>query len=493
MSRTVMVFFCLLAVGLPLFGQADAKPKLVAEKNVRTEHSVTIGGQKISYVADAGTLPIKAEDGKVTANIFFVSYTRPAKDLATRPITFCFNGGPGSSSVWLHLGAFGPRRVQLTPKGEAPAPPGRVVENADSILDVTDLVFIDPVSTGYSRAADAKDAKQFHGVEEDIRSVGEFIRLYMTREGRWESPRFLAGESYGTTRAANLVNHMQNRYGMYFNGVVLLSTVLNFETLIFNEGNDLPYILFLPSYTATAYFHNRLGARNGTLAEVVQQAKAFAEGPYTVALMKGSQISDDEAAAVAKQMAELTGLSEAYIRKSHLRVEAQHFMAELLRDKGLVIGRFDSRITGMAGKRIEERPEYDPSYTAVQGPFTDALNDYMRRVLDFRSDLTYEILTSRVQPWNYANAATNRYLNVAPALREALTKNPHLRVFQGSGYYDLATPLLATDYTFSHLGGSKELTSRVTTAYYEGGHMMYTHLPSLRKLHADVTTFIQGK
>ncbi len=493
MSHVLLVVLCFVYSAMPLFGQASAKTKPVAEQHSRTEHTVTIGGQKVSYVANAGMMPLKTEEGKVTANIFFVAYTRPMKDVANRPITFCFNGGPGSSSVWLHLGAFGPRRVQLTPKGEAPAPPGRLVDNADSILDVTDLVFIDPVSTGYSRATEEKNAKQFHGVEEDIRSVGDFVRLYMTREGRWESPRFLAGESYGTTRAANLVNYMQNRYGMYFNGIVLVSTVLNFATIRFDDGNDLPYILFLPSYAATAYFHQRLGAHKDGLAEVVRQAKAFAEGPYTRALMKGSTIADDEAAAVAKQMAELTGLSEAYIRKSHLRVEAQHFMAELLRDKGLVVGRFDSRITGLAGKRIETRPEYDPSYSAVQGPFTDALNDYMRRELEFRSDMNYEILTGRVQPWDYAKVATNRYLNVAPALREALMKNPHLRVFQASGYYDLATPLLATDYTFSHLGGSKELTSRITTAYYEGGHMMYTHLPSLRKLHADVTAFIQGK
>ncbi len=490
MASLGLVFAALLPLAARSGGEGKGRKEEVKEQVARSTHEVSIAGKKFSYEAVAGTLALKEEDGKTSASLFYVAYTRPGADPATRPITFCFNGGPGSSSVWLHLGAFGPKRVKLTEAGDAPPPPATLVANADSILDRTDLVFIDPVSTGYSRAADEKNAKQFHGVEEDIKSVGEFIRLYATRHGRWQSPRFLAGESYGTTRAANLVNHMQNRHGMYFNGVILVSTVLNFGTLRFEEGNDLPYILFLPSYTATAWFHKRLEpALLADLRRAVNEAEQFALGEYARALLLGSQLPDDRAAEVARRLARLTGLSEGYVRKSNLRVEAQRFMRELLRDQGLTVGRFDSRITGRDGNDVAERPDFDPSYAAVQGPFTGALNQYVRGELGFASDLEYEILTGRVQPWNYARVASNRYLNVAPALREALEKNRHLRVFQASGYYDLATPYLATDHTFRHLG-RKELAKRVTTAYYEGGHMMYTHLPSLHRLREDLVRFI---
>jgi carboxypeptidase C (cathepsin A) len=495
MNRKLAVpIVTLLVLALPVRVSAGGDAKGLKDQTSLTKHSVTIAGAKIDYEATAGTLVLKEEDGKATASIFYIAYTRPGADLAKRPITFCFNGGPGSSSVWLHLGAFGPKRVKITEAGDAPPPPARLVPNEDSILDLTDLVFVDPVSTGFSRAADEKNAKQFHGVDEDIGAVGQFIRLYTTRHNRWQSPKFLAGESYGTTRAANLVNHMQNRHGMSFNGVVLISTVLNFQTIRFEEGNDLPHILFLPSYAATAWYHKRLDDKlQADLRGTLDQAERFAQGPYAQALMKGNKLGEKEAEDVTRAMARLTGLSEAYIRRSHLRVQGQRFMRELLRDQGTIIGRFDGRITARDGNDVAERPDFDPSYAAVQGPYTGALNQYVRGELRFESDLNYEILTGRVQPWNYGRAATNRYLNVAPALREAMTKNPYLRVFQASGYYDLATPYLATDYTFSHLGGNKELPRRVTTAYYEGGHMMYTHLPSLHKLRADLVKFLEGK
>jgi carboxypeptidase C (cathepsin A) len=494
MRKTMLPFALLLTAALPLIAQPGGDAKAGKEQVSRTKHTVAIGGTKVEYEAVAGTMQLKEEDGKATANIFYVAYTRVGTDAKARPITFCFNGGPGSSSVWLHLGALGPKRVPFGEHGEPLPPPVALVDNAESILDQTDLVFIDPVSTGYSRAADEKNAKQFHGVEEDIQSVGEFIRLFTTRNGRWQSPRFLAGESYGTTRAANLVNHLQNRHGMNFNGVALISSVLNFQTILFTDGNDLPYILFLPSYTATAWYHKRL--EKGLQADfhkALDEAVRFAETDYTLALMKGSKLSAAEAAATAKQVARLSGLSEGYVLKSNLRVEAQRFMRELLRDQGLTVGRFDSRITGKDANDVGERPDFDPSYAAVQGPYTAALNQYLRGELKFESDLAYEILTGRVQPWNYGKSATNRFLNVAPALREAMTKNPYLRVFVASGYYDLATPFMATDYTMTHLGGGPAVAARVTTAYYEGGHMMYTYEPALKQLRADLAKFLTAR
>ena len=392
---------------------------------VESKGEVAVDGKKIAYRATAGTLPLKEEDGKQTAKMFFVAYTKDGvPDASKRPITFCFNGGPGSSSVWLHLGAFGPRRVLLSNEGEALPPPAKLIDNEWSILDLTDLVFIDPISTGYSRAAEPKNAKHFHGVEEDVQSVGEFIRLYATRYERWKSPKFLAGESYGTTRAAALAGWLQDKLGMRLNGVLLVSSVLNFQTLRFDEGNDLPYSLFLPTYTATAWYHKKLDKtlladQRKTLAE----AQKFAEGEYTLALTKGNRLSDGERHAVAAKLARLTGLSEEYVLRSKLRIEALRFMRELLRDQGRTVGRYDSRLKGKSLDDVGERPDYDPSYAAVQGPFSAALYSYVRGELKYKSDLPYEVLTGRVRPWNYGPGGTNRYLNVAPTLRRAMTEN----------------------------------------------------------------------
>jgi carboxypeptidase C (cathepsin A) len=499
MTRRLTCLFVLLA--LPALARAQAapdkappekpsKPEPPKETVSETSGDVFIDGKKVEYRATAGTLPIKDDDGKTTANIFYVAYTKTNEPAKGRPITFCFNGGPGSSSVWLHLGALGPRRVQLTDEGEAPKPPAKLVQNEFSILDLTDLVFIDPVSTGYSRPVEPKDAKQFHGYQEDLQSVGEFIRLYATRNERWDSPKYLAGESYGTTRAAALAGHLQDRVGMRVNGIVLLSAVLNFQTLAPGEGNDLPYALYLPTYAATAWYHKN-GGKTSTddLHKLLDESQRFAEGDYTLALMKGSRLGDDDRKAVAQKMARLTGLSEEYVLRANLRVDPGRFRSELLRDKGKTVGRYDSRLLGTDLDAVGERPEYDPSYSAVQGPFTEALNEYVRDNLKYKSDLPYEILSGRVQPWNFGQAANNRYLNVAPVLRRAMTENRSLRVFVANGYYDLATPYFATRYTFDHLG-DKALAGRVTMAYYDAGHMMYINKPSLARLKEDVAKFM---
>jgi carboxypeptidase C (cathepsin A) len=469
--------------------KAEPGPEHLSE----TQHTITLNGTKLEYKATAGTLTLKDDAGKPTASVFFIAYTKAGvEDLRKRPITFAFNGGPGSSSVWLHLGALGPKRVPVGDVGESVAPPYRLVENESTLLDLTDLVFIDPVSTGYSRPAPGQDAKQFHGVQEDVQSVGEFIRLYVTRFQRWPSPKFLAGESYGTTRAAGLVAHLQDRDGMDFNGVVLVSSVLNFETLRFDEGNDLPYILYLPSYTATAWYHKKLSAElQADLRKTLAEAEQFAEGDYTLALMKGSKLTPEARKEAAHKLARYTGLSEDYVLRSNLRIEAMRFMKELLRGERRTAGRYDSRFTGTDLDAVGEQSEYDPSYAAVQGPYTATFNAYVRSELKYERDLPYEILTGRVQPWNFGNAR-NRYLNVAGSLRQAMTKNRDLRVFVASGHYDLATPFAATDYTFDHLGLDAGLADHVTMAYYEAGHMMYLHKPSLQKLKKDLAAFYRS-
>lgn len=468
-------------------------PPAVKESVSRTQHSITLNGAKFDFEATAGTMPLKDEEGKVQANIFYIAYTKKGADPETRPITFCFNGGPGSSSVWLHLGVFGPRRVAMTDFGDALAPPAKLIENDASILDLTDLVFIDPVSTGYSRAADEKNAKQYHGVQEDLQSVAEFIRLYVTKNNRWSSPKFLAGESYGTTRAAGLAGYLQSRLGMRLNGIILVSSVLDFGTIRFDDGNDQPFIFYLPTYTATAWYHKKLDpALQADLKKTLAEVEQFATGDYAAALRAGLGLTDAQRKEIAAKVARYTGLSPEYVLRSNLRIEGQRFMRELLRDRGQTVGRYDSRYLGRDSTDVADRPEYDPSYTAVQGSFTEAFNNYVRNGLKFESDLPYEILSGRVQPWNYGTA-TNRYLNMTPTLRTAMTANPDLRVFVANGFYDLATPYAATQYTFNHLGPDRKTLDRVTMGYYEGGHMMYLHKPSRDKLKSELAAFFAGK
>ncbi len=469
--------------------QESPPPK---EEKIQTKHTVVIQGQAVPYTATAGAYLLKDEEGKPKATLFYVAYTRDdVTDVQSRPVTFSFNGGPGSSSVWMHLGMLGPRKVHLDQEGNVPPPPYRLEENPFSLLDVTDLVFIDPVSTGYSRPVPGEKADQFHNFEKDIESVGEFIRLYTTREQRWLSPKFLIGESYGTTRAAGLAGFLQDRHGMLFNGIMLVSAILNFQSASFHPGNDLPYILFLPSYTAAAWYHQRLEpALQEDLRRTLDEVEAFARSEYTLALMAGDALPQEERAAVVQKLARYTGLSPEYVDRSNLRIQIMRFVKELLRDQRRTIGRLDSRFTGIDRDAVGEFFEYDPSYTQIQGIFTATLNDYLRRELGYESDLTYEILTSLYKSWDYSKFQ-NQYLNVAETLRQAMSKNPFLQIFVANGYYDLATPYFATEYTFDHLSLDPSLRPNVRMGYYEAGHMMYVHPPSLARIKEDLASFVR--
>ncbi len=471
----------------------EKKPPVPEEKTSQSKHSARIGGQEIKYTATAGTILLKLEDGTPKASVFYVAYTRDdAPDASQRPVTFAFNGGPGSSSVWLHLGALGPRRVQMGDVGNLLPPPYKLVDNESSLLDVTDLVFVDPVSTGYSRAVPGEPPKQFHGIEEDVQSVGDFIRLWTTRNKRWPSPKFLAGESYGTTRAAGLSGYLQSRYGMYLNGILLISAILNFQTAEFDPGNDLPFILYLPTYTAIAWYHKKLPPDlQSDLQKAIAESRQFAVGDYADALMAGDALPTERRAAIAQKLARLTALSQQFVEESNLRVKIPDFTKELLRRERRRVGRLDGRFSGPVLEGGDGYASVDPSYAAILGPYTGVLNDYVRNDLKFESDLPYEILTGRVQPWNYA-PYENRYVDVAVTLRNAMTLNPHLRVLVAKGYYDLATPFFAADYTFDHLNLDPSLRSHLSGSYYEAGHMMYVHPASLAKLKQDVAQFLRS-
>lgn len=468
-----------------------------------TYHSVEIDGRTVHYQATAGTIVLaEGKNHEPAARIFFVSYRKtegpvgegkaPAfPDPATRPITFSFNGGPGSSSVWLHLGVFGPRRVDHADDfGNPGPPPHRVVPNEFSLLDKSDFVFIDPVSTGYSRAQGDKSEKAYHGVNEDIASVAEFIRLYLGRENRWASPRFIAGESYGTTRAAGLALELENVHGIATNGVVLISAVLNFQTISFDAGNDLPHVLYLPSFAAVAHFHEKLRPelQRRTLADLLPEVEAFAAGEYALALMKGSAIPEEEADTIAERVAAYTGLSPEYVRRVNLRPDMPRFPKELLRDRGLTVGRLDARYTAADRDDGGATTEFDPSMVAIRSIYTESFNDYLRRELRYDSDLRYEILTS-VWPWSFRGRGDNRYTNVAESLRGAMQRMPFMRVFVASGYHDLATPYFAAEYTVNHLMLRPELRANVEIHEYEAGHMMYTARPELAKLRRDLGSF----
>ena len=472
----------------------EDKKQQSSSSSAVTTHTITISGKELSYEATAGTIELKGEDGKEKAKVFYVAYiAKDVKDKSKRPLTFSFNGGPGSSSVWLHLGVFGPRRVTMNRDGTAPPPPAHLQDNDYSILDKTDLVFIDPVTTGYSRAIPHDKAKNFHGVSQDIESVGDFVRLYTTRNKRWASPKYIAGESYGTTRAAGLVAHMADRYGMFFNGIILVSAVLQFQTIRFTPGNDLPYILFLPTYTATAWYHKLLPAelQGLPLAKVVQRARDFAEGPYASALLKGSRLKGTERSEMVKHVAQFIGLDEDYVKDSDLRIPLFRYTKEILRSKNLLVGRMDSRLTGLSIDPINDVASYDPSLSTFIGHFGGALNHYVRSELDFESDLPYEILTGKVHPWDWGHYK-NQFVDVATSLRQAFCPNPGLRVFVANGYYDGATPFFATEYTFDHMSLPEQLSGNVTMRYYEGGHMMYSNEQSLIKLKKDLADWLSN-
>ncbi|HEX9163011.1 MAG TPA: peptidase S10 [Thermoanaerobaculia bacterium] len=497
--KTFLGFILLLfSSTLPAYAQdkpAEHKPPAAdAPKDniATTQHTVRVGSETIAYTARAGTIVIKDEESTPRASMFFVSYTKDGADPATRPITYTFNGGPGSSAIWLHMGAFGPKRVNYRDdEGHPAAPPYHLVDNENSLLDITDLVFIDPVTTGFSRAIPFKDAGKFHGVKEDIESVGDFIRLWTTRYNRWSSPKYIAGESYGTTRAAGLSGYLQGE-GMYINGIVLISSILNFGTAEFDSGNDLPYVLFLPTYAATAWYHHKLAPdlESQTVDQVAAEAERFALGEYNDALMLGDRISDAARKDIVAKLARLTGLSSDYVDRANMRIRIDRFDKELLRDKRRTVGRLDSRFTGIDLDSAGERPEFDPSMAAIRGEYTAVFNDYVRRELKFESDLPYEVLTGKVRPWSY-DSANNRYVDVGETLRGAMSSNPYLRVFVANGYYDLATPFAATKYTFARMGLDPEVRKNLSMDFFAGGHMMYIDRAAHAKLKKDIADFMR--
>ena len=474
----------------PAASPSTAPPFDGPETPVVTKHELRAGGKTLRYTATTGFLPIRNAQGEIDARMFFIAYTLDGvADPASRPLTVSFNGGPGSSSVWLHLGALGPKRVAMNDDGTMPAPPYRLIDNEATWLDQTDLVFVDPVGTGYSRPSKADQGSRFWGVQGDIQSVGEFIRLYVTRYGRWTSPLFMVGESYGTTRAAGLAGHLIDR-GIAFNGILLVSSILNFQTARFTVGNDLPYVLFLPTYTATAFHHKKLAPDlQRDLAATLKEAEAWASGEYTTALARGSALTGPARVAIADKLARYTGLSRDYVERANLRIEIQRFCKELLRAEGRTVGRLDSRFVGVDRSGVADEPDFDPSLAAIRPPYTAALNDLVRRTLGFQSDVPYHILGGGIGTWDWGSAGSG-FTDTGDALRDAFAKNPHMRVFVGSGYFDLATPYFATEYTLDHLGLPGDLAARITRRYYRAGHMMYIDVNELAGLRKDVAAFI---
>jgi carboxypeptidase C (cathepsin A) len=481
---------CAVAMGEPGPTSEPSTRGSGADNISLTHHELTLAGVKLQYDARAGTIALKDEQGKAKASFFFVSYTKqPQAEPRDRPITFVFNGGPGAAAVWLHLGTAGPRRVALGPDGIPTPPPHGLIENDQTWLDATDLVFIDPVGTGFSRPAEGQKASDFYGVENDIDSVADFIRLYLTRYERWDSPKFLAGESYGTTRAAGLSQHLLDRYGIDLNGIILISTVLNFQTLIPSDGNDLPYALYLPSYTSIALYHHKIQTANEDA--LLQEVENYASHEYLDALAKGGNLPADARADVVAHLARYTGLDPDLIDKANLRINPDLFRKKLLNDQRLIIGRYDARITGLDPNPAANNPEYDPSYSLYLPVYAAAFNDYVRRELNYESDLDYEVLSEKVDPWDFGIApGAMGYLNVTSALRTAMLENPNLKVLVCSGYDDLATPFFGTRYTFDHLDLTDRLRANVTQTFYHSGHMIYHNPDELRALKQNIATFI---
>ncbi len=473
----------------PGVGRYEVAP-VTAPPPAQTSHLARIDGKEIKYTATAGTLPIRLDDGKVAAQMFFVAYTKDGEDRKTRPVSFLYNGGPGSASVWLHMGSFGPKRAQMADEGFQPAPPYQLVENDNSLLDVSDLVFVDAIDTGFSRVVAGINNAQFHDQEGDIRAFGEFIAAYLGAYGRWPSPKFLIGESYGTIRSAGLSQELQTRHGIELNGIVLLSSLLTYQTLSPAPDNDVAYAVQIETFAATAWYHKRLPAdlQQKPLKQVVDESRTFAFGEYMQALTKGNTLTDAERKATADKLARFTGLSAGFILNANLRVDSGRFRKELLRDKRLVVGRLDGRFTAVDADAAGERQEFDPSNTALSGPYVAMFQDYVRNTLKWESDLHYPT-SGNVRPWGYVQ---NAYMDKTDALRQTMAKNPFLKVFVVCGYYDMATYVGGAEFNFTHLAYDKAITDRVSFGYYEGGHMMYIRPSAHKALKQETAAFIKG-
>ena len=476
----------------PAQGQQNAtRPMPPPEEKLSiTHHSARIAGQQIDYTATTGNYVMKADDGTPLASVFFVAYTKDGvQDVSKRPIAFSYNGGPGSASLFVHMG-FGPRRVVLTPDGHGMPAPYSIVDNEDSFLDATDIVFVDAISTGYSRPAPGENPNQFHGLTEDANAFANFIRLYITRNLRWDSPKYLVGESYGTMRSGALSGALEQRYQIYLSGIVLVSTVLNYQTLRPGPGNDLGYLAYFPTYATTAWYHHLLSPdmQKMSVEQVAQQAREFADGEYATALMKGDALSPADHQKTVQQIARLTGLSTKYIEETNMRINPRRWFKELERDKRRTIGRLDSRFEGIDVDAAGEGAEYDASEASYEGAFVACYEDYLRRELKFETDAEM-FVSGQVQPWSYPQ---NSYADSSETLRAAMSRQTYLKVLVVAGYYDVATAFHGVEYTVNHMNLEPAIRKNISFAYYESGHMVYIDEKAHAKLHKDVAEFINS-
>lgn len=479
-------------------------PAPLQERLVSTDHRLRLGQRTLDYSVTCGTLLLREDehdkDGQRSADkpraaMFFIAYTLKNTDGGPpRPLTFSFNGGPGSSSVWLHLGILGPQRVATDEMGNAPPPPYALVDNEHTLLTESDLVFIDPIGTGHSRMAEGEKATEFHEYQRDLDSIAEFIRLYLTRFGRWGARKYLIGESYGTTRAAGLTHHLQDKHDIFLNGVMLVSLAMDLQTLEFDHGNELPYALFLPTYAATAWYHQALvpALQKKTLREVIAEAETFACGDYTTALMQGARLDAPTRERIAEQLARLSGLSLEYVLRCDLRPSEFRFFKELLRHRGQTVGRLDTRFLGQDRDDAGEKPECDAAISNLAGAYAAGINRLLTADFRYDSDARYVVHAPIWDKWGWKDFA-NRYVNVGASLRRAMQANPHMRVYVASGYYDLATPHGAGDYTLAHLGLRENLRKNIRVSYFEAGHMMYIHQPSLARMAQELRSFVAGE
>jgi len=471
----------------PRFDMTEVPPAV-------THHQVQVKGQILHYTATAGRLPVKDANGGTQALMFYVAYTLDNADASRRPVTFAFNGGPGSASIWLHMGALGPRKVVLQNEGFMPAAPYRLEDNASTLLDRSDLVLVDAIGTGFSRPRNVAEGKKFWGVKGDTQAFGEFIRLYITRNERWGSPLYLFGESYGTSRAAGVSGYLADK-GISFNGIVLLSTVLAFETLEFNKTNDVPYPLILPTYTMIAAYHHKLAPElAGNLEKTRQEVEDWASGDYTRALAKGDALTTDERQAVIDRLARYTGLSKDVIDEYNLRVDVQGFTHYLLASEKVRVGRLDGRYKGPDPEGFTETRFFDPTSSETGPPFTSVFNDYIRRELNYKTDMPYYVSAHEVWgaafDWNWGPAIQG-FPDTASALRQAIVKNPYLKVRVLEGYYDLATPYYAANYTMDHLDLTSRYHNNISYGRFASGHMVYLDAQSLKQMKENVAEFIR--